>query len=357
MKKFLRIVLVILILLVVGLGAGVIYLTVKEYNPEATETVPSYGNATKEIAEGDTISVMTYNIGYGANDATRDFFMDGGQDVLAESEDKVNENMEGIIANIYGANADIHFIQEVDVQSKRSYFVDEANKLANTFSDYRYSFANNYVCDYVPYPLVENTGKVDAGIMTIAPYDTESVERISLSNSYNWPVRVVQLKRCLLVERIPVKDSNKKLVAINVHLEAYGDNDDKLTQFKELCNVMQLEYAQGNYVIVGGDFNAILPSVDTSKYPLKITDNFEPAIIPNNLLATGWKFATDDTTPTSRLLNQLYDANDTENTQYYVLDGFICSSNVLIDSVKTLNTEFNYSDHNPVVAKFVLTKV
>lgn len=355
MKKFLKILLVAVILVVAAAGAGLVYLTVNEYNPGETETVDNYGVASKQLTPGDSVTFLTYNIGYGANDADHDFFMDGGETVTTESEDNITNNMNGIIDTVYSANADVVFLQEVDIDSKRSYNIDEANMFANSFTDCRYSFANNFLCDYVPYPFPETIGKVNSGIMTITPYDTSSVERVSLTTPFSWPVRTCQLKRCLLVERIPLQDSNKELVAVNLHLEAYDNGEGKIEQFKELCNFIQLEYAKGNYVIAGGDFNATLPSVDSSKYPLKNTEHFVPASIPNDLLTTGWKYATDDATPTSRLLNEPYDP-DSENTQYYVIDGFICSPNVLIENVKTIDTGFDHSDHNPVTAKFTLVK-
>ena len=43
-----------------------------------------------------------------------------------------------------------------------------------------------------------------------------------------------------------------------------------------------------------------------------------------------------------------YDPADTVNTQYYVIDGFIVSPNVTVDTVETLDFGFRNSDHNPV---------
>ena len=37
-----------------------------------------------------------------------------------------------------------------------------------------------------------------------------------------------------------------------------------------------------------------------------------------------------------------------QNTQYYVIDGFIISPNVRLEFVKTLDLGFENSDHNPV---------
>lgn len=356
MKKLLKAILIILIILVVLVAAVLTFFTIREYKPAATETVENYGASFKQIAPGDTITVLTYNIGYGANDAGHDFFMDGGKTVVTESADNINENMTGIIDTVYAANADVNFLQEVDINSKRSHNIDEANLFANAFPDYNYSFANNYLCDYVPYPFPETLGKVDSGLLTVSSLNTQSSERIALSESFSWPVKTCQLKRCLLVERVPLTDSTKELVLVNLHLEAYDSSGEgKETQFKELCEFIQLEFAKGNYVIAGGDFNSILPSVDASKYPLNFTDRFNPATIGTNYLTGGWKYCTDDSVPTSRLLNEPYDPTS-ENTQYYVIDGFICSPNTIVDTTMTIDTQFDHSDHNPVLVKVQLVK-
>lgn len=356
MKKFLKIILIIVIILVILVVAGVAYLTVREYKPADTETVDNYGMSFKQISPGDTIKVLTYNIGYGANDANQDFFMDGGKTVNTESADNINANMTGIIDAVKAANADVNFLQEVDIDSKRSYNIDEANLFANAFSDYNYSFANNFLCDYIPYPFPENIGKVDSGILTVGSLNVESAERIALSESFSWPVKTCQLKRCLLVERVPLQDSTKELVLVNLHLEAYDSSGEgKETQYKELCEFIQMEFAKGNYVIAGGDFNSILPSVNTSKYPLEITDHFNPAVISTEYLTGGWKYCTDDSVPSSRLLNEPYDP-ESENTQYYVIDGFICSPNTIVEKTTTIDTQFAYSDHNPVMVEVQLVK-
>lgn len=355
MKKILTTILVIVILLVALAAAGLAFLTVNEYNPADLEDVVNYGTSSKQITAGDSLTVLTYNIGYGANDAEHDFFMDGGNTVTTESSDNISKNMDGIIDTVYSAGADVNFLQEVDRGSKRSYDIDEANLFANTFTDTKFAFGTNFLCSYIPYPFPDNIGKVNSGIMTVCPYEAETVQRVALTTPFSWPVRTCQLKRCLLVEKIPLVDSSKNLVLVNLHLEAYDSGEGKIEQYKELCEYIKLEYANGNYVIAGGDFNATLPSVDSSKYPLNITDHFVPASIDTSMLTGGWKYCTDDSVPTSRLLNEPYDP-DSENTQYYCIDGFICSPNVLVDSVTTIDTQFAYSDHNPVMAKFTLVK-
>lgn len=355
MKKFLITLLVIVLVIAALAGAGVIYLTVNEYKPEDIENVDIYGTTSKNVSPGDTLTVLTYNIGYGADDDKHDFFMDGGTTVTTESADNITANMQGIIETITAQDADINFIQEVDIDSKRSYSIDEANLISAALPESSIGFATNFLCKYIPYPVTDNVGKINSGILTSNKFNVETAERICLTNGFTWPVSTCQIKRCLLVERVPLVDSGKELVLINLHLDAYDDGEGKEAQYKELCEFMQLEYAKGNYVIAGGDFNGVLPSVDKSKYPLVNTEYFEPATITTSNLSGGWKYCTDDSLPTSRLLNEPYDKTS-ENTQYYVIDGFICSPNTIVESTKTIDTEFKYSDHNPVVVTVTLVK-
>ena len=57
--------------------------------------------------------------------------------------------------------------------------------------------------------------------------------------------------------------------------------------------------------------------------------------------------------PTCRLLNQPYDPTS-PLTQYYVIDGYIVSDNLRVESVKTLDLDFTNADHNPVELTAVL---
>ena len=160
-------------------------------------------------------------------------------------------------------------------------------------------------------------------------------------------------KNCLLEERMNVKDSDKELVVYNIHLDAYGKEDGKTEQLDVLMDAMEAEYEKGNYVVAGGDFNQTFPGVDTEKFPIVDTKNYVPSQIPDDYLPEGWKFAVDLDKPTSRLLNEEYSGNY-DNTQLYIIDGFILSPNVKRVSVETIENNFSYSDHHPVKLKIKL---
>ena len=352
-KKILKTLGVFLLIALIFIISLFTFLTIREYSPEPQEALEVTGAPSKTLTEGDSLTLLTYNIGYGGLDKNHDFFMDGGKTVNVESKDIILNNMEGIKSLLLEENADVVFIQEVDVDAKRSYGVNQVKYIKELFSDDTESFATNFLCDYIPYPLPETIGRVHSGIMTLNKFDSTSSTRISLPTSFTWPTRVAQLKRCLLVERVPIEGSDKELVLVNLHLEAYDDGSGKAAQSKILMDLLLQEYDKGNYVIAGGDFNQSFPGVDLSAYPLINDEFFQAGLLDASLLDPSWTLAADNSTPTSRLLNQIYDET-AEDNQFYVIDGYILSPNLILEEVKTLDQGFVYSDHNPVRLKVTL---
>ena len=78
-------------------------------------------------------------------------------------------------------------------------------------------------------------------------------------------------------------------------------------------------------------------------------------MLEEDILPEGWQFAYDLSTPSCRLLNEPYDAAS-QNTQFYVIDGFILSPNVQLNSVETKDAAFGYTDHNPVLLDVTLSE-
>ncbi len=357
MKKFFKAVFIILIIaLVLAAGAaawGIYYLTDHEYKPENIEKIDCYGMATKSVNPGNTVTLLTYNIAYGACDESYDLLFEGGTKVFAESSDKVISNLNGITDTITAAKADVVLLQEVDLDSNRTFNIDEASIITTKYSDSSIGFAYNHCCEYIPYPIDNRLGKVNSGMLIVNKFNVDKAERVSLSNSYTEPAAACQPKSCFIVQRVPVLNSTKELVVINVQLDKYDSVEARENQYKEITEFMQLEFAKGSYVIAGGCFNGIFPSAAKDKYPVSNTDHFEPFNISTANLTGGWKYCTDDKIPTARLLNEPYDPKS-KNAQFYVMDGFICSPNTLLEETKTIDTGFKYSSHNPVVTTIQL---
>ena len=300
-KTWYKIVIAIVIVILVILLLGFAILVFSEYFPEDTESLNIEGEKSKDLKIDETATIITYNLGYLSLDNTQDFFMDGGENVRPKNATTVTKNLAAVKSFIENQDADIFLFQEVDTNAKRSY---------NRF-------------------------------------DVNSATRIALPSAYNWPVRAVMYKNCLLEQRVIIDGSDKELVVYNVHLDAYGKEEGKTEQLDILINKMKEEYDKGNYVIAGGDFNQTFPGVDTEKFPVVNTDNFVPTQMSEDYLPEDFKFVTDLERPSSRLLNEVY-SGSYDNTQLYIIDGYIVSENVDVESVETIENNFSYSDHHPV---------
>ena len=351
--RTIRNVLIALILFVVLLAGGLLaVLSITEYKPADTEAVEVRGTAERTLKTGEQVTMMIWNIGYGALGDNADFFMDGGKGVKTADLDRLQTNLYGIQTEIWSVDPDILLLQEVDQYSTRSEGVDEMEWFRQGMEEYATAFANNFKVAFLPYP-VPPIGKVDSGIGTFSEFSIEAAERIQLPIPFSWPMRMANLKRCLLVTRMPVEGSDKELVIINLHLEAYDDGAGKAAQTEALAKILAEEAAKGNYVIAGGDFNQIFSSMDQERYPLK-DGMWHPGVIDVTQIEGDWKFLMNGTVPTCRSLDQPYEGADKESFQYYVIDGYIVSSDVKVEYLATQDLDFQFADHNPVVIRFSL---
>lgn len=278
--------------------------------------------------------------------------MDGGSNVRAESKEAVQNNMNGIKAAIETLNPDILFLQEIDRGSSRSRMADEYAQMKTHFSAYQASYANNYKVAYVPYPMPP-LGKVVSGVATFSAFAVSDAQRIQLPVPFSWPVSTINLKRCLLVSRVPIENSDKELVLVNLHLEAYDDGEGKIAQTAMLAKLLSEEAEKGNYVIAGGDFNQIFSTTDDSKFPTK-EGNWKASAIDVAQFPGEWQFLMDESVPSCRLLDMPYKGADHETFQYYLIDGFIVSENVTVALLETQDLGFAVSDHNPVLMRVTL---
>ena len=350
LKKILLALAIVLGALLLGAVALFTYLTITEYRPKAEEPVEIVDNRENAPLAKKEFTVLSWNVGYCALGKESDFFMDGGKEVRPDSEKIIEKNFDGVLQLLQDRAPDFIFLQEVDSGSKRSYMKDETAGLREALA-MPSAYALNYSCSYVPYPL-PTLGRVRSGLLTFSSCGITEAERISLPCPFSWPVSMVNLKRCLLVTRIPVEGTEHELVLVNLHLEAYDDGEGKIAQTKQLLSFLEGEYQKGNYVIAGGDWNQLFPDT-LSVFPNTHEDLWTPGYLDAGDLSEGWSFVYDTTVPTCRLLNQPYDPADTADTQYYVIDGFLVSPNVEAKA-ENLDEGFSFSDHNPVLLTVTL---
>ncbi len=341
---------------IVGIGAGVLLLlavlliltlTVTEYRPADREVLQiDQGTETKTLAPGAELNVVSWNVGYGALGDNADFFMDGGKMVQSADQNRVTENLLGIRSTLTELQPDLCFLQEVDINSDRSWHTDERSVLAAALPGASSVFAPNYRVLYVPYPLPP-IGHVDAGLLTLSSLPLSSAERIQLPCPFSWPVRLGQLKRCLLVSRLPLEGTDKELVAVNFHLEAYDDGSGKAAQTEMLADFLTAEVEKGNYVIAGGDFNQVISGMDPAWQQAR-AGLWMPGVLDVSEFGDVLSAIMPDNGPTCRSLDQPLAGADLSTFQFYLIDGFIVSNNVQVNLLETDDRGFICADHNPV---------
>ena len=320
------------------------------YNPAKREKLYETGANQLNDIEKNTLSLITWNIGYAGLGKEMDFFYEGGKTIRPDVK-TAELYMTGILNTLERFEpVDFLLLQEVDVFSKRSYFTNQAGLISGSLGNYNTIFAKNYDAWYVPVPWYAPMGRVESGMMVFSQYHSTETFRYSFPPDAAWPKRLFFLSRCYILSRYKVGD--KDLVIINTHNSAYDkDGTAKRIQMEMLKKRMLDEYQKGNYVIAGGDWN-----MNPSDFnPVQITTGDATKIISpvteKNVFTEGWKWAYDPTTPTNRDVSTSYQKGQTKTT---IMDYFIVSPNVDIIEVKTIRTEFKFSDHQPVYLKIGL---
>jgi len=239
MKRIAKIVLLLFSTIIAAFLVFILVLQIFEFRPDPLVQLDITANLTDEennYVQLDTpYKILSFNIGYASLSQTEDFVMDGGKKARMDSKDEVETNIDGIKSILEDAGADVYLIQEVDENSARSYRINQYaafNEALGTPSSLGY----NYRCLFVPFPLnfSQMMGKVNSGIASFIDFRVDSAIRHQLPGSFAWPVSLANLKRCIVVSKLPIAGSSKNLVVINVHLSAYDDGSMRLEEMNYL---------------------------------------------------------------------------------------------------------------------------
>ena len=172
MKKVVKIILLslagVMATAVAGVAGFIIYASATTLKVKDVEAMQVDGAVTKNIDKASDIDLLTWNIGYASLDERQDFYMDGGQGVIGESKETTINNMNAMTQKIKDIDPDIFLIQEADIHSKRSHFVNDVEILKENFKADQVS-QNDYY-------------RMDLGVGT-KPFELESVDETKLIQS------------------------------------------------------------------------------------------------------------------------------------------------------------------------------
>ena len=330
--------------------AFLLFLTLTDYYPAEKESLPIGKKGMNLTLTKKDLTFLTWNVGYGGLGKNMDFFYEGGTRVRPVW-NEFNEYLNGISHTVSSLDSiDFIFLQEADIHSKRSYFKDEVEEIGKHLTNRCVLFAKNYDSRFVPVPLSDPMGRVVSGIACFLKYKPGSADRIDYGTRFSWPKQLALLKRCFMVIRYPLA-SGKELVIINLHNSTF-DNEGTLRkqELMKLNAFVLTEYAKGNYVITGGDWNN---NPKGFKQETVVSGDIVKAIFPvlDGTFLPGWRFAFDPLTPSNRDVDMPYQKGKTKTT---IIDFYVVSPNVDVKYIHTIPTGFSFSDHQPVVMKVTL---
>jgi len=355
MKKMLKIFFVLLLVIFLVIETYLVYLFVTyDRIDDNVQLATDDGASLNKVAAGKEYSIVTQNIGFGAYSADYTFFMDGGKESRARSAEDVAENIEGLMTDISRLNPDFALFQEVDLDATRSYHINQYDLLRKEFDEFDSVKSICYDSSYLFYPILEPHGKSLSSISTFSKYGMVSALRRSLPIATNIS-KFFDLDRCYTVTSIPV-NNGKTMHLYNVHLSAYGGSPEiRDGQIDMLIGDMSKKIQKGDYVICGGDFNHDFTGnsgklLNEGEYDFGWAQPFPMSKLTKDILICK-TYSTEKLVPTTRNADIPYE----EGVSFVVIiDGFLVSSNVKATNLINVDNQFKYSDHNPVMMKFVL---
>lgn len=339
----------ILFVIVLYIAGVFIIGIITNFNPTDKEELPFKDETQHLLNPEDTLTILTWNIGYAGLGKEMDFFYEDGKMVRPTKEQSYSY-FEGIKSFLHDeSNVDFIFLQEVDFKSRRSYKINQFDALQTMLTNHPGLKVINYKSGFVPVPFYDPTGSVNSGMVVFSRSKISKAFRHSTPGKHKWPKRLFMSKRCFLEIRINL-GNDKELVLINLHNSAFGD-EKKLreAELAMLHDIIVAEFELGNYVIAGGDWNQNPPGMDVKKMNRYISREVWP--IQENFLSDEWSWAYDPSLPTNRDVEKPFDFTRSTCT---ILDYFVTSPNIKVIEVKTFDLEFNHSDHQPVLMAFKL---
>lgn len=238
---------------------------------------------------GEELLVMTWNVKFAGGRI--DFFFDCHGDRALMDEAEVLDHLEGLAAKIRQVDPDIVMLQEVDVASKRCAYVDMLQWLLD-HTDLNYGvYASHWRADYIP---SDGLGPMDSGNAIMSRWPLADSERIALPliDEQDGLTQYFYLRRNVLKTRVVMPDLPPVWV-LNVHTEAFSTDGTKKKHIDGFKAEMDALADAGQFVIGGGDLNALPPGASQ-------LEGFEDSVCVG-------EFEADDYTGETDWLIDLYD--------------------------------------------------
>lgn len=209
-----------------------------------------------------TVRVMTWNIRFGAGRLP--WFGDACGNRVILTEDEVYGSLSAIAAQINLVKPDILLLQEVDLNSKRSGYIDQLRWIIDhTYFNYAV-YGSQWKAQFIP---SDGLGRMDEGNAILSRWKISDAQRIQLAlrTDQDKLTRYFYERCCMVTGRIEIPHSGI-LYAVNIHASAFATDDTKKKHIMEFKDELDRINSNGGWFVAGGDLNTLPPGSDTTDY-------------------------------------------------------------------------------------------
>lgn len=144
-------------------------------------------------------------------------------------------------------------------------------------------------------------GRVGSGLVTLSRVVPLQAQRVQYPSAFPFPVRLFNLKRCLLALQFRTAGGDTVLIG-NTHNTAYDAGGMRDAEMRFLGGMLRRDAARGVVSVVGGDWNQYPPGYTPSPEELS-NEFFVPQAVDSQVFGPGFRFAYDDSAPSLRYLD------------------------------------------------------
>ena len=301
------------------------------HSPREYKRIYHYGQL--DSIQSDTLSVMTYNIGW-LSGMSNNKAIERPCKLFVKNLHKATD----IITQLH---PDLIFFQEMDFDAHRSCHMMQLDSLARACGYPYAAIAVNWDDRYVPFPYWPpkvHFGAVYSGLAVLSRYPILNNERIlhraTLPRPFYW--KAFYLHR--LFQAIEIGWGGDTLGLINVHLEAY-DRDTREKEARELLDY--ISHSKYRPRLIAGDFNAFWKDSD-SQLGEKTVRIF---------LENGYRTSCEDKDSSSAFFT--FSSEEPAYRIDYILQD---STRFRVIDCRVVTEMGTVSDHLPVMARFTIKR-
>ncbi len=235
-----------------------------QYKPDEDIDAEYYTAASLTPAPqpDSAITAMTWNIRFGIG--RMPWFGDACSDITVYSQKDVLSHLDAVVAKINAIRPDILLLQEVDINSKRTSYLNELQYiLDHTYFNYA-AYVPEWRAQYIP---SDGLGRMDMGLAILSPWPVNNAKRIQLALRGDQSSLEVYfyLRSCMLTASIQVPGF-KELSVVNIHASAFATDDTKQKHYQEFKEKLDEINNAGGYFLAGGDLNTLPPGSTKTDY-------------------------------------------------------------------------------------------